>query len=235
MSRILYIILSFVLTNSLFGATFIPLPMEKQLEHSNSVIQGIYRSSTYKRLPNGDVVTLASFEIEKMSGMISSQIYSHQDFKVMMPGGEWDGLTYFVTGTPKFTPGERVVLLLADTDQGPVINNLALGKYSINLIDDKKILVSSVFPEHPLLGQVDYEQFDQLLTQRFGSGLVEYSVNNHVNTKVSANSADKSDVTGEGRTPASIAEEKANSFSPLLLVLILGLLGAYGAYIVRER
>ncbi len=235
MYRILFTLLSLLITHTLLSATFIPLSMEKQLEHSSSVIQGIYRSSTYKKLANGDVVTLASFEIEKMSGMSNSQIHAYQDFKVMIPGGEWDGLTYFVTGTPKFREGERVVLLLQETEQGYTINNLALGKYSLAMVDDQLSLVSDIFPNHPTLGQISIKDFETYLQARFGAGLADFTVKNQVNTKVSDNSSDKQMMAEEGRTPASIAEEKASSFSPLLLVLILGALGAYGAYLVRER
>lgn len=236
MAKILVTILSlFSLTGFIQAATFIPLSMEKQLERSSSVIQGIYRNSSFKRLPNGDVVTLASFEIEKISGLTSSQILNHRDYKVMLPGGEWDGLTYFVTGVPSFKPGERVVLLLLDTPYGPIINNLALGKYHIVQREEGSVLVSDVFPQHPSLGNIALESFENMLITRFGSGLAEHSLKNQINRKVSSDTTDKSLDAGEERTPASIAEEKASSFSPLLLVIILALLGAYGAYLVRER
>lgn len=234
-SALIIFILSFF-CQQVIAATFIPLPMEKQLERSSAVIQGVYRNSTYKRLPNGDVVTLASFEVEKMSGLTSSQVLNHRDFKVMLPGGEWEGLTYFVTGVPTFKPGERVVLLLADTPYGPVLNNLALGKYHLAHSEEGMILISDIFPDHSTLGHIAYDDFESMLTKRFGNGLAEHSYKNQINRKVSSAPADKSLVTGDERSPASIEEEKnSSSFGPLLLVIILALLGAYGTYLLRER
>ncbi len=155
-----------------FSTTYLPIPIERQIAESDAVIEGKFSGEIYKRLPVGDVVTQASFTGVKSSGLSSNEIVNPSDFKIYYPGGKWNGVVYHVYGSPKFEVGKEYVILLRKGEYGYFTSNLSLGKYDVkNNKDGERFIVSSVFPNHPELGKLNYLKLNRLLKKNFGTEL----------------------------------------------------------------
>ncbi len=232
-----FISLLFLVTTvfPVFGATYIPLPIESQLQKSYGVVEGTYEGSSYKKLPNGDVVTLASFHVDKHVGIKTSDIKNNFDFKVTLPGGVWDDLTYFVSGVPNFKKGERVVLLVSRGKYGMYLSNLGLGKYKLLKKDDGPYLVSEVFPNHPTLGKIPYNEFNAAVVQKFGASLQNYTIDKYVYKKPIKDQKVISDKSRTRIPASSEGEDEKNPFTPVFLVLVLAGIGAYGTFLMRDK
>lgn len=155
----------------IFSTTYLPIPIERQILESDAVIEGKFVGELYKRLPSGDVVTQASFASIKSSGLLSSEVVNPSDFKVLYPGGKWNGIVYHVYGAPKFEIGKEYVLLIKKNDYGYFPSNLSLGQYDIESKNGEKYISSSVFKNHPTLGKINYSKFNELLRKNFGHDL----------------------------------------------------------------
>lgn len=231
MKKTLAIIFLTLFVSVSFATTFVPMPLDRQLKSSYGVIHAVYQGSNFKKLSDGQVVTNASFRILQSSGIKSSEIINRNDFKVMYPGGKWQGLVYSVAGAPTFYEGEEVVLLISKGSRGFVVNNLKMGKYEIFEEDGKRFLASSAFRSHPKLGKISFSEFERKLFTYFGS---DFQTSHH--DKYIANTKKKKDI---GRKIASVEEESnetnTNSMSIYWLVLIFGLMGSYSSYVMKRK
>ncbi|MCK5884831.1 MAG: hypothetical protein KAG61_14165 [Bacteriovoracaceae bacterium] len=236
MKALFFTIITVLITSSAFGATYIPLPIESQIEKSYGVIEGTFQGSTYKKLPNGAVATIASFHVMKHVGVKKSDIKNNFDFKIIMPGGVWDDLTYYVTGVPNFKKDELVILLVSQGKFGLQLHNLGMGKYQVLSDNDgNKFLTSHVFPKHPTLGKIPYKKFNQVVKKSFGSALTPFTKDMYVYKNIIKSKRTTVDKRGQ-RSPASRKGRSANlPFSPIFLVLVLASFGAYGTYLMRDK
>lgn len=228
--KILTILVLFY-SSYLFATSFIPVPLDRQLKSSYGVIHAVYKGSNYKKLSDGQVVTNASFRVLQSSGLKSSEIINKNDFKVIYPGGKWQGLVYNVPGSPTFTEGEEVVLLLSKGSRGFMVNNLKMGKYEIFEEDGVRYLGSSAFRSHPKLGKISFSDFERKLFSYFGS---DFQSKHHDKYIANTNSSKKT-----GRKVASVDVEnedvKSNGMSIYWLVLIFGLMGSYSSYVMKRK
>ncbi len=219
------------------ATTFLPVPLEQQLESVSAVIRGEFLGEMSKRAPNGDVITAMSFKLKSQSGLLPREVLNPNNFQVLVPGGNLDGVTYFVHGAPRFTVGEEAVLFLAKGPYGLHVYNLAMGKYNIVKEAGATWLSSEVFPTHGELGNISFDQLDAQLNKRFGQPLQEIQLNY---SKVVVPTTDK-----KRRLPASVAkiparevassETEADTFgNAWMLMLCLGLLGIISAHLARR-
>ena len=174
---------------------------------------------------------------------------SFVNFKVLSPGGEWQEESIKIYGTPKFQKDEKVVLFLAKNDQGYWIQNLSLGKYILKKIGSNEIIVSSVFPYHPQMGQISLEKFYQEVQQIKGISLVEFmpQVNDQqedlaVASRLPANNnygineyeedlkLNKEKVS---RKPSQESREK--NISVWWLIIILSLMGGFSSILLKKN
>lgn len=169
--KIVFVLVSHLFVFSGFSTTYLPIPIERQIAESDAAIEGKFVGEIHKRLPNGDVVTQASFTSTKSSGLTSNEIINPSDFKVYYPGGKWNGVVYHVYGAPKFEVGKEYVVLLSKGEYGYFTSNLSLGKYDVVVKSGERFVVSSVFPNHPSLGKLSYLKLNQLLKKNFGHEL----------------------------------------------------------------
>lgn len=213
------------------ATTFVPLPLDRQIKTSYGVIHAIFQGSNYKKLSTGEVVTNASFKILETSGIKSHEIINRNDFKVIYPGGKWEGLVYQVPGAPEFKEGEEVVLLLNKGSRGFTVNNLKMGKYEVYEDEGKMYLGSSAFRSHPKLGKISFSDFERLLSTNYGAGFQSFHHDKYI-----ANTGKEKKV---GRSIASedqmVQEEDRSTMSIYWLVLIFGLMGSYSAYIMKRK
>ena len=153
-----------------WATSFIPVSVEVQLKESDAVVYGIYKGHIFKKGQSG-ILTVASFQVNKIAGIKHNELINKNEILVNYPGGEWGNTVYTVHGTPSFTMGEEVILLLNKSGDGLTLHNLSLGKYNIITKDGIKKVVSSVFPTHAQFGEISFEKFDNLVFQKIGERL----------------------------------------------------------------
>ena len=158
MSKILIFLISFVGFFSTWHAhstTFVPITIKKQIQESDSLIEGrVYEMETMEL--NGKIVTKASVALDRWIGFNTEK----NDVEVYFPGGTFGDQKKVVHGAPEFSLGESVVLFLKkDKSEKFWVNNLGLGKFSIKRVGVRRVIVNQIYPGMPEVGQMDFQKF----------------------------------------------------------------------------
>lgn len=208
------------------ATTFYPLPFTKQLVDSYGVIRAVYNGSVVKRLPSGRIMTEGSFRILQSSGLAPTDIINPDDFKVLYPGGVYQGLVYQSFGSPKFSKREEVVLILSKSQGAFHVHNLALGKYKVIKGRKETYLTSEVFPANPKIGKIKLQKFNRLVNQRFGTILND-----------EARDPDRLVISRAERALASVeeVEEQSSHFETFWLVLLMIGLSAISILVLNKE
>lgn len=229
LSRKFIIVLSMlVCSGPLFATTFIPLPVEDQIDATDSVVWAVNEGKAYKKLPSGEVVTEYSFKLLQASGLSEHKVVSPNAFKILAPGGLWQGRFYQVHGVAEFKTGESSLLFLKQTPHGWFVNNLAMGKY--NIIEDSEgtWFRNVVFPDHPKLGLISLKQMNQMLEHKFDTPLVGIDIDKYVHKTNEKSHSTSNNPNTVARRPASIAqalELSESRYGIMWMMLFLGFLG----------
>lgn len=203
-----------------------PIPIENQFRNASAVIHGVYKGSSYKKLPNDVIITQFTFKVLNSVGIDDVKIINKNHFPIYSKGGIWHGLVYNSVSRLNFKPGEKVILLLKEVMNGYEILNQGLGKYNIILDKGEMYLSSSEYPEHPKLGKIKVAEFNQLVKKKFGKILLIVEAGNIVaNNK--PNIVKKS-LESSKRKIASGTQIFYSDDSMLLIILFMGILGAIG-------
>lgn len=222
-------LLSLMCMTSAFATTFRPTPPERLIYDSHAVIHGVFNGQTYKKLPSGQVVTEGIFTVIKSAGIKHNDVLNKNAFRVMYPGGEWQDVTYKVFGSPKFKLGEEVVLMLRSSKYGYTVNSLLAGKFKVERHRDEGVMLrSSVFPNHEKYGVISYEDFNEIVKDKFGEQLHEIFSDRYVN-RVTKKKVVDSQITvrsRDGREPASTEHEPEGVSTTIWLAIIFGVMGA---------
>ena len=165
---IMQFIFFFLILSTIEAALFVPIPLKTQIAESDGFVHGKFVEEKYKRSRTGQVLTEASFEVIYSSGDIQKSLINNNLFKVIYPGGKWQGVIHRVSGAPSFKQSEEVVLLIKNTNEGPILHNLGLGKYNIIRENKSVFLKSSIFPNHPELGKINYTKLQLKLINKRG-------------------------------------------------------------------
>lgn len=203
MKKFLLCILGSMVCNvSLWAASYIYTPFETQMRDSDVAVLAKVRDSHYKKLASGEVVTEYILETKWKAGEQGKNPFHASGLKFLVPGGEWQDVNYRVSGAPQFEPGEDVFVFLKDTPAGHVILNLGLGKYQVKSDGPDKYLESSVFPQHPELGEFPLDKMKELALSHY-SKVTDYSKKKQDNTIVKFNQSNDP----FSRSPASLRQE----------------------------
>lgn len=227
----LMLLFCILLFSTASATQFIPIPIERQIDESDAVIHGVFRSKNYRKLDSGQVITQASFKLIGSVGLYPGEILNKNNFVVSFPGGVWQGLVYKIIGAPTFYKKEEVVLLLNKKNKGYVIKDIALGKYNIRkTVEEGTYLISSVFKDHSKLGKIKMDEFKLLLSDRFGTSLDKITSDRFVYRP-------ENDKRKNGRAPASSIEEDSpasSSTTAFWVAILFGLIGGF-SYLIHRR
>ena len=236
LSRKIIITLSMLTCSlSLLATTFIPLPVEDQIDATDSVVWATNESKAYKKLPSGEVVTEYSFKLLQTSGLSEHKIVSPNSFKILAPGGLWLGRYYQVHGVAEFKKGESALLFLKQTPHGWFVNNLSMGKYKIIEDTEGTWFKNTVFPDHPKLGLISLKQMNQMLEHKFDTPLVGIDIDKYVHKTMDSQHAESKN-SSSSRKPASIEEAlepSESGYGIMWMMFFFGILGFI--YRVRAR
>lgn len=216
------------------SATFVPIKISDQVRDSDLVIDGKVIGKTFKKIPSGEVVTEYTFQLDKIVGIQHSKIVNKNNFKVIVPGGKWQGVTYKVTGVPKFETGSKNIVLLRKGKFGYYLTNLALSSFQKSKIKNDKTIISEIFPLRKNVGRIGTEYFDEVLQNKWGTPLVNIEEDKFVQhptfKPVGKNGRDVSK-----RAPASVAEKKADNSKSVWPIIFLILSGLVAGILRRKK
>jgi hypothetical protein len=110
------------------AATFIVAPDATLVRASSAVVVATAGSSHARWSEGGWLETITEMHAEEV---IKGDIANGSAFRVTELGGILDGVGYAVPGSPRYTAGERLLLLLETNARGEwVARNMALGKFA---------------------------------------------------------------------------------------------------------
>lgn len=209
----------------LFAASFLPIDVHERMKNSDLVIRGFYLGKSYKKLPTGQVVTEHTFSVKESAGIESNEIVNKNSFKVISPGGIWNGLQYKVTGAPKFVEGEDVVLMVSRGKFGLVFPDLAMSKFRVVNKLGKETLVSDIFSNKENIGRISYDDFKVMAESFYGGALKKFEADKFVYSKQEKVKTGRSLASSE--TSEVRAKSEGKKFSFFWLTVVLTVLGAY--------
>ena len=216
-----------------FGTTFIPTSVAERINYSDGIVGGNYLGKSVKKLPSGQVVTEHSFKVSKIAGISPSSIVNKNNFKILVPGGAWNGSVHKISGTPTFKRGEEVVLMISEGPFGYIMPDLSFSKFNYQSIDGKKFLVSPIFSNKPGVGKISLDDFQKISEDHFGSKLAHFNIDKFID-KPSFVPTIKKGRRVNPRAPASEKTEEKESNSPFIwAVFALGILGFFSTTLYK--
>lgn len=205
--------------------------MDQQLRHSDGIFLGHYLRKKYIELEDGSIATQMVFKMKKEFGL-QSQLLGMDEILIHYPGGRWKDKTVVVDGLPEFIPGEQVVIFTRSVQNRYWGLNLGMGSYKVIRYGDDPMMVNSLFPNDPNMGQIKLEEFEKTVKRIKGGSMKvvmaqQYPTEGEQDLRRPASQRPE----GKNRTIAGNSEEgenKAadNGFLPMWLLAFLALLGS---------
>lgn len=224
-------------STQLLATTFQVQPIEQQIKESDGLFQGNYLRKKSITLENGSVATQMIFKMTREVGL-QSDFYGMDEVIIHYPGGKTASGEVKVAGVPEFVVGEKVVLFIKSVENRYWGMNLAFGAYKVINYGNEVMLVNSLFPDEPKVGQVSFQQFEKSVKEIKGMNLkvVEstYYPTTPEETLSEATESNRSPASaeeGQNRTVASEMDQSDNSsnglphMSVMWLILALGIAG----------
>jgi hypothetical protein len=228
---VLRFILFFTISLSLHATTFRPQPIEQQIRESDGLFQGNFLKSKTVQLEDGTVATQMFFKMTKEVGL-QSDFFGMDEVIIHYPGGKLGDKHVKVEGVPRFVQGEKVLVFIRSIKNRYWGMNLGFGTYKVINYGNKIVLINYIFPQHPQVGQVGFQYFEDALKKIKGSSLkivqaLEYPTTPEqgVIARIPA-----SEIEGQNRTVASKTEQLDNrddqpTLNIFWLIMALGITG----------
>lgn len=221
-----YVFLGILLFTQAFATTFTPVSIRDQIKEAQGLVQGEVVALNSERDPSLGIVTRVFLRADRWMGADVNDNH----IELYYPGGELEGEGRSIHGAPKFSIGERVVVLTQFHEGKSWVQNLGLGKFSIKKVGRTEIVVNQIFPNVPDVGQMPLRAFlglakdlkDKKFHERF-LDKYERSASQEVGILRGEQTIKRS-----GRSIASTNNESepGQKPSPFWLVLLLGVLGS---------
>ncbi len=231
--------LVFILSYTAQATTFRVQGLEQQLSEAQGILVGHFLREQSVRLESGRIATQKIFQIEREFGL-QSDFLGMKEVIVHYPGGQIGDERTVVQGVPQFIPGEKVVILTKSHNNRFWGLNLGMGTFRVINYGEKDIMVNSLFPNHPKLGQYPLSELEPLVRELKNSDLKivsqkVYPTENMIN---SPERAPASVTERKIRSIASEAEEgdnnTAGSLGTFWLLALLAFLGVSYRFIHRN-
>lgn len=109
------------------AATFVQTTVEESARESEAVVRGVVVAAVSRRTPSGRRI-VTDVDIDVASAWKGAP---GPTVRVVVPGGQVDGIALWVDTAPRFTPGEEVVVFLARGGDVWRVAGAAMGKYRV--------------------------------------------------------------------------------------------------------
>lgn len=221
----------FTISLSLHATTFKPQPIEQQIRESDGLFQGNYLKSRTVELEDGTLATQMFFKMTKEVGL-QSDFFGMDEVIIHYPGGKLNDKHVKVEGVPTFVQGEKVLLFIRSIKNRYWGMNLGFGSYRVINYGNQIVLINYIFPQHPQVGQVSFQDFENAVKKIKGTSLKVVRTMEYPTTpdqgEIQRIPASYSE--GQNRTLASKTEQLDNqedqpSLNIFWLVLALGITG----------
>lgn len=216
---------------SLHATTFKTQPIEQQIRESDGLFQGNFLKSKTIELEDGSLATQMIFKMSKEVGL-QSDFFGLDEVIVHYPGGKLKDKHVKVEGVPEFVTGEKVVLFIRNIDNRYWGMNLGFGSFRVINFGKEVVLINYIFPQHPQVGQINYQHFEHLVKKIKGSRLkVVQSLQYPTTLDPSiVGRTPAAEIEGQNRAIATKSEQLDNqedqpSLSIFWLVMALGITG----------
>ena len=163
----LSILLPLVFPLAAGATTFVPVPLEDLIDEADAFVHGTYRGHEYGESETGRIVTEHTLEAIAVGG-IAEAPGGGGLYRFLSPGGVRGEIGLHVPGSPKFKPGEEVVVLLGGAGESFYVANLAAGKFAVVERGGTKVLENSIFPAQKGLSGISLEAFYEDAREKFG-------------------------------------------------------------------
>jgi hypothetical protein len=236
-ARLMQVIL--IISFSVNASGLFPVPLDKHIKDADVILDGVFESEF--KVGNSGENYEASFKLIRSIGLSQQELQNNYLIEVKYSQAE-DESGEFVD----FQKKERVVLFLKkDKGELKLLNN-ALSKYSVVRRGREWIMVSEVFPFHPVVGQVRVSDFVKLAEKQ---KLASFHKSSNIDPKYFASKKkfgskilEASSLSGRSRniasSPYAVARKPAgasNQISILWLMVILGTLSALSRFISNKN
>lgn len=213
-----------------FATTFEIQQVDQQLRHADGIVIGHYLKKKFVQLEDGSIATQMVFRMQKELGLQSDLLGMDEVF-IHYPGGKWKDKIVEVQGIPEFIPGEQVVIFTRSIENRYWGLNLGMGTYKIVRYGKDAIMVNSLFPDDPKMGQVKLEEFEKTVRMVKGNSLKVVSLQQYPTERESEVRKPASQSEGKNRTVAGGSEAGENNtaetgFHPMWLLAFLGFMGS---------
>lgn len=160
----------FVISLSVGATTFQIQGVNDQLKAADGVMIGHFLRSKGIQLENGMIATQMIFQMKKEYGL-QSDLFGMDEVIIHFPGGKVGNLRSEIQGIPKFVPGEKAALMIKSVDNRYWGLNLGMGTYKVVNYGKEVMLINSVFPDDPKMGQLRLDDFEKRIKLVKGSNL----------------------------------------------------------------
>lgn len=228
MRNYILLVLFSVMITPVFGTTFIPVPIKKQIVESEGIVKGEVITVNSEEDNSGRIITRLFLRADKWMGIQPESGH----IEIFYPGGQIGDKVQMVHGAPKFKEGEKVVLLLKNNNKNYWVQNLALGKFMIKKYGTSDVLINSVFPNHPKVGQIPLENFyDLAQTIKKNKFKERFKDKYEIQTEKYA----YQNIGKSSRSIASVGEVEQVSDKGFSTFWLLALLGIFGGLFTFTR
>jgi hypothetical protein len=123
--RLLPVVCVVALAAPMFAVSYVVPADRTEIDRSTAIIVGHVVSSRVENSTRFGIETITDVVVEEsIKGQTDALI------EIREPGGELNGEALLIPGVPEFAPGERVLLMLHQRDDGSyVVNDLQLGSF----------------------------------------------------------------------------------------------------------
>lgn len=213
-----------------FGTTFIPVPIKKQIVESHGIVKGEVVAVNAEEDEKGRIVTRLFLRADKWIGVQPTDNH----LEILYPGGQLGDRVQLIHGSPKFKPGEKVVLFLKENNKNLWVQNLALGKFMIRKYGVSDVLINSVFPNHPKVGQIPLASFYELASNIKKKDFKERFKDKY---ELQTEKYAYQNIGKSGRSIASVrkAEEAEENLNISWLIALLGIIGGVFTFVRRRQ
>jgi hypothetical protein len=220
-------------STTILATTFLPTKIIDRMKNSDGLIMGQYTGHSYKKIATGDVVTEYTFTVQKFAGLTPNDILNKHAFKVIVPGGKWNGLNYKVSGAPSFMRDKDIVLMVRKGGFGYVLPDLAMSKFELIRKGPSKELVSNIYSHKDGIGKISLNDFNIITNEVFGHNLQKYEADKFVYHKPKLDSGKRSPASEE-KVGESGDSDSSHTWRYFWLILGLGSIGSLGSWLNRE-
>lgn len=219
-----------LLTFPALATTFRVQQVDQQIKSSDGVFIGHYLKKQSIQLEDGKIATQMFFRMKKETGL-QSELLGMDEVLIHYPGGTWKDKTVRVDGIPEFVPGEQVVIFTKSVRNRYWGLNLGMGTYKVVRYGKDPMMVNTIFPHHPQMGQIKLEKFERMVREIKGRSLKTVTVQQWPIETQQDLRRPASQPEGKNRTVAGGSEEGENKAAEtrvhsMWLLAFLGFLGS---------